>query len=66
MTTMTHNVQPSRVELELALHAALLHTPREIGRGRARRTTGRLTAGLAATAGVVAVCDVLLLLLLSG
>lgn len=62
MTTMTLGTEASRVELELALRAALLHAPRESGRERARRATDRLTAALAATAGLVAAGDVLLLL----
>ena len=62
MTATTYRAEPSRVELELALRAALLHAPRENGRERARRVTDRLTAALAATAGVVAAFDLLLLL----
>ena len=61
MTVMTHG-PASRVQLDLALRAALLHAPRQAGRERAQRTTRRLTTCLAATAGAVASWDLLLLL----
>ena len=53
---------PSRVELELALRAAVLQaSPVEHGRERARRATRTLVAGLASVAGAVAVFDLFLL-----
>ena len=63
MTTMTLGSEPSRVELELALRAALLQAgPREVGRERAQRATARLVAFLSTTAALVALLDVALLL----
>ena len=62
MTTMTLGDGPSRVELELALRAAVLQAgPGEVGRERACRTTSRLTTSLSAVAALVALLDVALL-----
>lgn len=63
MTTMSLGTDPSRVELELALRAAVLQAgPREVGRERARRTTSRLVGGLSTVAGLLALLDIALLL----
>lgn len=62
MSTMTFSTDRSKVQLELALRAALLHDPQEYGRERARRATSRLTATLAAAAGGIIVFDLLLVL----
>ena len=63
MTSMTIDTDtPSRVELELALRAAVLQaSPREHGRERARRTTRSLVTGLASVAAAVAAFDLFLL-----
>ncbi len=63
VATMTiESSTPSRVELELALRAAVLQaSPSEHGRERARRATHALVNGLASLAGVVAVFDLFLL-----
>ena len=54
---------PSRVELELALRAAVLQaSPAQHGRERAARATRTLVTGLASVAGAVAAFDLFLLL----
>lgn len=63
MTTITESAAVSRVELELALRAAVLQaSPAEHGRERARGVEGVLVRGLGVLAGVVTVVDLRLLL----
>lgn len=62
MATISIQNEPSRVELELALRAAVLQaSPREHGRERARRTTDLLLRGLLGVACLVGAWDLLLL-----
>lgn len=62
VTTTIETSTVSRVELELALRAAVLQaSPAAHGRERARRATRTLVTGLASLAGAVAAYDLLLL-----
>ena len=63
MTTQTYGAGPSRPEIEMLLRAAArAAAPVEHGREQARRTTGRLLAGLTAVAAGLACYDLGLLL----